>query len=314
MACPNDLKPFAIESFYRHQSLATELAQFANKPYKLEEVRRLMMCFNENDHHELDAVANEFNEMFGFKATWIDQSQIKKIDDRIASNIPSALLLEGNLSLDSFAYNQALIEGAKHYGATLFPSTVLGVSENNQGYLVNTQHGDIETDVLVLATGSLVHQYHQWLGIDITVQSVKGEMLRLKLKDKNITHDLTHGLISLYRRGEDELWLGVTREIMVSDELPTDAGKETLLHGAESIFPAIKQAVLIEHLASIRPMTPSGLPIVDKVPGFNNIFIANGGGIKGVLTSAGVGLAINDLLLNGVTSLPIQDFRLARSI
>ena len=85
-------------------------------------------------------------------------------------------------------------------------------------------------------------------------------------------------------------------------------------YSSKSIFPAIKEAVLIEHLASIRPMTPSGLPIVDKVPGFNNIFIANGGGIKGVLTSAGVGLAINDLLLNGLTSLPIQDFRLARSI
>lgn len=312
LACPTELLRFAMESFHRHQSLVAELNKINHQTYTLEPVRRLMMCYNDEDYQELSLVANQFNEADGFKAKWLDQLQIEKIDHRISSDIPAALLLEGNLSVDSLAYNQALIAGAKHYGAVFLKSPVSGFSQNAQGYQINTNHGDVSADFIVLATGSSVRDCSNWLGFDIPIQPVKGEMLRLKLKDKNITHDLTHGLISLYRRGNDELWLGVTREVMAADEIPTDAGKQRLIQGAKKILPAIEDAILIEHLASVRPMARAGLPIIDKMPGHENIFIANGGGIKGVLTSAGLGLAIRDLIMTGSSSLSIKNFKLSQ--
>lgn len=311
LACSEALQPFAMESFHRHQSLALELAKINQQIYKLEPVRRLMMSFNDEDKQELDLIAGQFNQTKGFKARWLDQSQIKKIDHRISSEIPSALLLEGNFSLDSLKYNQALIAGAKHNNAVFICASVTGISQKSHGYEISTNHGVISADVIVLATGSLVQDCSNWLGFNIPIRPVKGEMLRLQLKDKNITHDLTHGLISLYRRGDNELWLGVTREDMVSDEKPTNAAKIKLLEGAKRILPVIEDAILIEHLASIRPMARGGLPIIDEFPGYKNIFIANGGGIKGVLTSAGLGMALRDLIMTGASTLSIKDFKLS---
>jgi glycine/D-amino acid oxidase-like deaminating enzyme len=98
---------------------------------------------------------------------------------------------------------------------------------------------------------------------------------------------------------------------MVSDEKPTNAAKIKLLEGAKRILPVIEDAILIEHLASIRPMARGGLPIIDEFPGYKNIFIANGGGIKGVLTSAGLGMALRDLIMTGASTLSIKDFKLS---
>jgi len=161
---------------------------------------------------------------------------------------------------------------------------------------------------VVLATGPWVAEAKDWLGLDLAVEPVKGEMLRMRLPPPNITHDLTHGMISLYRRRDDEVWVGVTRERTGFDESPTAEGRRALIEGASRIMPAIREASLIEHLASLRPMTPAGLPVVGRAPGWGNVFIANGGGIKGVLLSTGIGAAIRDLVLTGTTTLPIEDF------
>jgi len=134
---------------------------------------------------------------------------------------------------------------------------------------------------------------------------VKGEMLRLRLRGRALSHDFTHGLISLYRRGEEEVWLGVTREEVGFDESPSEAGRRALLDGAARILPEIRDADVIEHLAALRPLTRSALPIVGRAPGWNNVYVANGGGIKGMLLSAGVGVAIRDLILSGTTTLPL---------
>ena len=133
-------------------------------------------------------------------------------------------------------------------------------------------------------------------------------MLRLKLPGANVTHDFTHGIISLYRRSDDKVWVGVTRERCGLDERPTDDGKRLLIEGAARIMPAVREATLVAHLAALRPATPTGLPVIGRAPGWNNVFVANGGGIKGVLLSTGMGVAVRDLVLTGETAMPVADF------
>jgi glycine oxidase len=171
---------------------------------------------------------------------------------------------------------------------------------------VRTSDGIIACDAVVLATGPWVGETREWLGFDLPVTPVKGEMLRIRLQGAGLQYDFTRGMISLYRRGRDECWIGVTREQTGFDETPTDAGRRHLLEAAARIMPAVRQAVLLEHVASLRPMSASGLPLVGRVPGWSNAYITNGGGIKGMLLCTGVGLAISDMILSGDTGMPIN--------
>jgi glycine oxidase len=162
---------------------------------------------------------------------------------------------------------------------------------------VQTGEGEIACDAVVLATGPWISETERWLGLSLPVTPLKGEMLRMKLAGEGLRFDLTHGPVSLYRRGRDEAWVGVTQEEAGMDETPTREAREYLLGEAIHILPEMARAELLEHTASLRPVTPGGLPIAMKAGNWENVYIANGGGGKGVLLCTGIARKIHDLLL-----------------
>jgi len=298
----------ALESLRLHVAIAAELAATV-APYAIEPVRRVLLAFGDEDHAELDDAERIFAEHVGFSTARLDARALQAIDPRLSSAIEEGLLIEGNRSLDSCAFNRALIAGARKADAKVIRADVNGLDA--RGHVVSavrSDAGSFACDAVVLATGPWVDETKHWLDLDLGVEPVKGEMLRMRLPPPNITHDLTHGMISLYRRGNDEAWVGVTRERAGFDESPTAEGRRALIEGASRIMPAIREASLVEHVASLRPMALSGLPLVGRAPGWDNVYIANGGGIKGVLLSTGIGAAIRDLVLTGTTTMPIKDF------
>jgi len=304
------LVPFALESLQLHRALAPELAALGCTPYRIEPVKRVVLAFDDKDREELDATARIFAPHEDFSTMHVAPPQLRALESRLSDAVIDGLLIEGNGSLDSLAFTRALADGAQKAGAALLPSRLVGVRHESKRWVraVHTESGELACDALVLATGPWVAETRSWLGIDLPVEPVKGEMLRLKLPGANVTHDFTHGIISLYRRGDDEVWVGVTRERCGLDERPTESGKRMLIDAAARIMPAVREATLIAHLAALRPATPTGLPVIGRAKNWNNVFVANGGGIKGVLLSAGIGGAIRDLVLSGETAMSVAAF------
>jgi len=310
LAAPARLQPLALASFRLHQALQEELAALGCSDYRVEPVRRVLVGYAADELMALQPLQQQFAAQPGFSAHWLDAAALRGIDARLAPDIVGGLLLEGNRSLDARSFNRAVLEGAEKYGARLLRAEVRDIRRRGDGYAVDAGGTLLDCDVLVLATGPWVSGVAQWLGAALPVQPVKGEMLRVRLPGANITHDFTHELISLYRRGEDEVWIGVTREACGFDEQPSLAGRQALLEGAMRIMPGIGQAEVVAHLASLRPQAPGGLPLLGRVPGHANLYVANGGGIKGMLLSPGIGRAIRDLVQDGRTALPIDEFLL----
>lgn len=257
----------------------------------------------------LKTLAADFDAHAGFAARWLDQGDLHRIEARLAPDIERGLLLEGNRSLDALAFTRAVLEGAQHVGAQLRREGVLTISPSpTSGFRIETADGQFDADVVVLATGPWVADTADWLGLELPVRPVKGEMLSVRMDGPPLTHDFTSGMISLYRRGAGEIWIGVTREDAGFDEKPTAEARDHLLTEASRMLPAIGTAKVIEHLASLRPMAPGGLPLIGAVPGLPGAYVANGGGIKGMLTCVGAGRAIRDLIVSGHTELPVSPF------
>jgi glycine oxidase len=303
-----ELVPFALESFRLHQVLAKDLASRGKASYALEPVRRVLLAFDAKDEDELEGVERVFAGYAAFATARLRSDALREIEPRLAVAVRGGLLIEGNYSLDSRAFHLAIAAAARDAGAEFVHASATEVTAHDGTVsAAHTESGEYACDALVLATGPWVAESRAWIGVDVPVAPVKGEMLRLRLRDRNLSHDFTHGLISLYRRGNDEVWVGVTREQAGFDESATEAGRRTLIDGAARIMPAIRDAQVIEHLAALRPMTRSALPIVGRAAGWNNVYIANGGGIKGMLLGTGVGAAIRDLIVNGATTLPLPE-------
>ncbi len=291
--------------------LSEELSALGCPDYDIRPVRRVLVCYSEDERDALEPIHQQFAEHADFAARWLDGDTVRQLDSRLSAEIRAGLLVEGNRSLDARAFNHAIIEGAIRYGARLMVANVLGVSPHpSGGYAVHTDRRSLSCDALVFASGPWVADIRQWLGLNLPVEPVKGEMLRLRVPGDSITHDFTHGMISLYRRADGEVWVGVTRDACGFDEHPSADGQKQLREQAARIMPSIARAELLEHLASLRPMAPGGLPVIGPAPGIEGVYIANGGGIKGMLTCVAVGHAIRDLVLQGRTDLPVGDFTL----
>ena len=62
----------------------------------------------------------------------------------------------------------------------------------------------------------------------------------------------------------------------------------------------------------MRPLTPDGLPVIGRAPGFDNLFVATGHAMLGITLAPVTGLAIAELVLGSPSSFDLQPFNPAR--
>jgi glycine oxidase len=297
---PPALLPVTLEAFRLHSEIRSELAKLGCTTPAAQPVERLHLGYEDADRPGLEETEKLFRATQGFDAMWLDRDAVRAREPRLGPDVRFGVVTRGNLSIDSRDFTYALADGAAKLGATILHQAAIGVAAQGERVIgVRTGQGVIPCDDVVLATGPWIADMKSWLGIDVAVQPVKGQILLMRLRDGASRYDLTWGPISLYRRRDDEVWVGVTLESCGFDSTPTEGGKRYLLDSAARIMPEIRDADLLDHVAGLRPVATPNAPIVARGDGWRNVFVANGAGAKGVLLSVGMARAIRDLLAEG---------------
>ena len=304
---PPALIPFALAAFQRHREVRSALEQLACADYPYQPAPRIHLGFAETDRPALAETAALFASHQGFSATWLDDKALRLHEPRLGVEVRFGFLAMGNQWTDSASFTRSLAQGALKLGAEWIQTRAVGLATVGDRVTgIQTESGVIACDAAVFATGPWVAPVEHWLGIELAVEPVKGELLLMRLPEDRLLFDLIGGSHALYQRRAGEVWVGDTTESRGFDETPNPATQAVLLDGVARILPAIRQATLLDHVAALRPMTASRLPLVGRAPGWQNAYIANGGGTKGLLLSTGIAQVIRDLVLDGHTSLPLK--------
>jgi glycine/D-amino acid oxidase-like deaminating enzyme len=291
-----------------HLSLWRELREATGIDYEGRIVSLLKVAFDDFELSELRATEEAFNGVEGFKAEWLDSQDVAKLEPRISAGVISGVIATGNAALDSYQYTLALSESAKKLGASLRLGVVSGL-EGDKGRVtrVMLQDGTLACDYVVLAMGPWSRQAEAWLDGYIPVDPLKGEILRLGLPSP-LAQDISGAGASLYSKPDGLVWCGGTEEWRGFDRLPSDSARESILQRAIQLIPDLAQATLVQHTACLRPVTPDWLPIIGRMPGWDNVYMATGAGRKGILLSPAIGKAVADLITKDETQLPISAF------
>ena len=311
---PGPLGPMAIKSFRMHKEIWSELAERSRIDFAPRVVSSVRVAFDESDVTELDATFDAFNSADeSFSARWLSGNELRELEPRISHDAMCALETSGNAALDSFRYTQALARTAETMGSEIVSGTVTGI-ETHGGKVTSvlTENGEISCGAVVFATGPWSGEVGRWLGVEIPVEPYKGEILRMRPRWSPTDRDFQGAGVSLYRRERDQVWVGATEEKRGFDASPSLAAKSALMSGALKLMPAMRDAELVRHTACLRPLTPDWLPIVGRAPGWDNTYLATGAGKKGILLSTGIGKAVADMVVRGVTDLPVGEFGLSR--
>ena len=306
---PGPLAAFAWESFHMHHGLYPKLTELSGIDYQLRKTSEIRLTFNESEVPEFEALADRLIRTDGFAASMTEQWRVRKLDPRVNSVFAGCVFTRGNYSLDSLGFTQSLYAAAQHSGAKIRSGTVRGLElRGDQVSRVLLEDGEVECGEVVLAMGPWSRQAEKWLDAYIPVDPLKGEILRMRLPGEPLEHDVTGEGASVYAKPDGLAWCGTTEDWRGFDRQPLSDTRERILAGVKRILPAIADATLVMHTACLRPVTPDWLPIIGRVPGYRNAWLATGAGKKGILLAPGIGKSVADLISRNETSLPIGNF------
>jgi glycine oxidase len=302
---PGPLGPLALAAFALHLDHRDEIARASGADFDFHHKRRLNLARDADDVRALERMHDAYAATDGFSARWVEADELRTIEPRLDAGIIRGLWAEGDATVDSAVYTQAVLTTAVHHGAAVVAAAAEGLDVEGDRVVGVRAEGDVlPCSGVVVATGPWTDAA-AWLGVPLPLEPVKGDLLLLEAEGGGVSTDFAWRDVMLYQTANEQVWLGGTEEHVGFDVRLSDAGRASLLERVAGVVPAMATARVVRQTTGLRPVTPDGQPIVGRAAGWTNAWLALGGGRKGMLLSAAMAAATTELVLDGTTALPI---------
>jgi len=259
-------------------------------------------------------------------------TRIKTIDwmDGNISSKPRSIGTTANTAqVHPAKYTQALVDAAMAKGASLVIGKVVGIeiSENPHKKVTGVKvegSATIPADVVVISMGVWSSLASKWLGTPI-ISGTLAHSVVLTPNNPVPAHAIftTYELISgkakdpeVYPRPDGTVYIcGEAEkgtENCIEDPAsvkPLDHAKTNLQNFANNFSSHLKDAPVTTFQACYVPWASDHVPIIGAIPKISGAYIATGHGCWGILNSPATGLAISELISDGVCkSVDIRSF------
>ncbi|MDH3712496.1 MAG: D-amino acid dehydrogenase [Gammaproteobacteria bacterium] len=217
-----------------------------------------------------------------------------------AGQIAGALFAPTDESGDAHLFTRALAEHCAELGATFHYGVEVKAFAHNSDRVsgVETSAGPISGDQFVLCCGVHSAALAAPLGLRLPIYPVKGYSVTLPITDAQRAPQLggvdEENLLAYCPMGE-RLRLTATAEIAGYSTAHKPGDFRAMLNRAQALFGACVDYTRPEYWAGLRPMTPSGIPIVDRSP-LENLWLNTGHGHMGWTMANGCAQILTDLI------------------
>lgn len=176
-----------------------------------------------------------------------------------------------------------------------------------------TSKGEIEGDAFVVATGAWTPLLNRHLGCKIPIQPGKGYSLTMARPQKCPKMPL----IFEEHRVAVTPWpsgyrLGSIMEFAGYDQSLNPQRIAMLRSGASHYLLEPTAEPVIEEWYGWRPMTPDSMPIIDRCPLAENVYLAAGHNMIGVSMATATGKLISEMVNHQPTHIPIEPMSVKR--
>ena len=184
---------------------------------------------------------------------------------------------------------------------------------NHRVSAVKTSNGEFEADAFVVSTGAWTPLLNHHLGCKIPIQPGKGYSLTMARPSKcpkiPLIFEEHRVAVTPWPSGYR---LGSIMEFAGYDETLNPRRIAMLRAGASHYLHEPTAEPVVEEWYGWRPMTPDSLPIIDRCPHLDNVFIAAGHNMLGVSMAPVTGKLIAELLNGSTTHIPIEPMSVKR--
>lgn len=170
----------------------------------------------------------------------------------------------------------------------------------------------VAAGALIVAGGAWSAALGEELGSPLPVFPQRGQILHLEMHDTDTSHwPIVVGYHSHYLLTfpANRVVAGATRESQSGfDVRMTAGGVYEALGEALRVAPGLARATLREVRIGLRPASPDGLPILGRLPGYDDVFVATGHGPSGLQLGPYSGALVVGLALGEQPALDLTPF------
>jgi glycine oxidase len=273
-----------LDSFDLHQELLPELeASGIDLRYRRSGVLHLAMSVPEAGHlrRRFDA-----QKALSPGMAWLEGEDLRRAEPEVSTKAVAGLLSPEEHYLDPQRLVLALAEACRRHGVQICTDTAPLRFEGRDGRLaaVRTTASRVEAGSVVLAAGPWTARLARRLGAYVPVVPMRGQMLALG-PALELNHVIWGERAYLVPRENRLTFVGATVEDVGFRKRTTVHAIRSLRRGAEDMIPALKLARTASTWAGLRPGSPDGLPMLGRLPGWANVWVATGHFRNGILLS-----------------------------
>ncbi|CAM3851547.1 NAD(P)/FAD-dependent oxidoreductase [Mesobacillus thioparans] len=198
----------------------------------------------------------------------------------------SSVHVSGAARVNGRLLRQALLSSARKHGALWVEGNAALDYSSGKVTGVTVEGTRYEADKVIITAGAWAPELLRPLGMELKITPQKAQIIHMQLEnlvtgDWPVVMPPNNQYIVAFEGGK--VVLGATHEDgMGFDRRPTLGGMHEIIHKAMEVAPGLADGTFIEAKVGFRPVAPNFLPIIGQVPGFENLFLANGLGSSGL--------------------------------
>jgi len=301
---------FFEEGLQRFPELSEALLEEGRIDVQYSDLPAIRVIFDEEEENYLREQVKDLKSR-GLEVDWIDESDVKDRYPDVVPNVRGGVLMPGR-QVEPYRFVLALVQAAEVMGAAIKQAEVTGF--RYRGTKVTAaihENGEIEADTFVLAMGPWNREGFAWLNKEFPRKVYRTENLRVEISGKLPLYRLYSATGLIVPRVDGHVMLAghrMTRPIEECfDPTPTEGEKNKIIESAVALLPQLEKAKLVEHRSALLEWQPDGgLPMLGRVPGWDNIYVAAWMGGYGLQWSPSVGRIMTDLIIRGKTGDSIE--------
>lgn len=247
---------------------------------------------------------------WGVQFEVLDQDQILEKEPCLSDVIDryvGAVFFSDDESGDAYKFTTEIARLAAELGAQFLMNTnILKIAKGSSSRIshISTSKGDVSADVYVLSLGSYSPTIARPLSISLPIIPVKGYSVTVVLngwKGGPTRPVMDDGYHAMMVPMGDRLRMGGRAEFAGYDTRVDEKEGRRVLNDILKILPALGSHIDANtalNWSGLRPMTPSGTPLVGCTP-YANLLLNTGHGPLGWTMACGSAKLISDLIAHG---------------
>lgn len=253
----------------------------------------------------------------GIELQYLDGDEARKLEPLLGPRVLAATWSPTEPQLNPSRLVEALRRSAVSRGAVIREqSPVSGmVRAGSRIDGVRVAGETVHAGTIVLATGSWACQAGDWLGFDLPVYPVRGQVVYVNKLARPLQHTIMHGMTYATPKGDSTTLVGSTLEEDVGfDQRVTVAGMASILTRIQDLAPSIGLTTVNHTRAGLRPWSRDHLPVLGPAPGADNLVIAAGHYRSGILLTPVTARMIVDFIVKGAGAVDFGPYSAARLV